>query len=242
MITRIDAVQADSNTANFGNPPSSKDIIFVWAYGIKAIPVPSDFTTIALFHVAPQSASCGYKISDGTETNTEIWTNAVTIQSVIYRGAKPDPGAVRLDTGRLNEVNIPALELEETSGESWILSFLGSINNTGSWSTPAGVLNLINGNMTSATYDSGTGLSSFSGGTVITQATSAASWTAISIEVRSHKPRSGLSPGGHWTLWECGTFCQIEETGAKFPCGADTLVTILNDAKTAGITVTIKKA
>jgi len=48
--------------------------------------------------------------------------------------------------------------------------------------------------------------------------------------------------GGHWTVWDCGTFFEIEETGAKFAGGATTLAAILADAQRIGASVTVKRA
>lgn len=245
MITRVDVVGANSDNISFTNPPTEGDLIIVGAFSDNLIPVipPAGFSVIVESEIEPLGNIACFKIADGTETSTGTWTNATSIQAAIYHGAKTQPGDRALFTGTstLNVYSIPALQLDETSGSSWVLAFVAARKGSGTWSSLAGTLSLANSNLISSTYDSNGGLTSFVGGDSPTS-NSQGRYTTIAIEIMAHKAHGGHSKGGHWTVWECGTFYEIEETGAKFPCGSDTLATILNDAKNAGITVTIKKA
>jgi len=48
--------------------------------------------------------------------------------------------------------------------------------------------------------------------------------------------------GGHWTVWDCGSYYEVEETGATFPGGAATLAVLFTQARNAGATIIVKIA
>jgi len=49
------------------------------------------------------------------------------------------------------------------------------------------------------------------------------------------------SRGGHWTIRDCGSYFEIQESGAHYPAGSATLVNLLSRAKANGISVTLRR-
>ena len=56
------------------------------------------------------------------------------------------------------------------------------------------------------------------------------------------KPSRFIARGGHWTVWDCGTYYEIEESGLRIAGGSSTLAVLYTEAANAGATIEVRIA
>jgi hypothetical protein len=103
--------------------------------------LPSGWTNISAGGDANTSSRLAYKVATSGSETSGTWTNAAALAIHVYRGAAAgDPiGADAASNDSGSSVDYPALTMEDSSGDSWVVLFCG--HNWGSSVTPTTLLN-----------------------------------------------------------------------------------------------------
>lgn len=163
------------------------DLILVFAYrdAVNTAPaLPGGFTSLGATGGNSNSSRIGYKIAASSAETSGTWTNATQIAVEIYRGvAAVGVGAVIGGGNNVNPVTYPALTLNDTSGRSWLVGFVGHRSANDVSTAPSGMTprNSDGSGPMVAAHDTNGGVSSWTAQTV-TASTSAAYRTWV-VEV-----------------------------------------------------------
>lgn len=151
-ITRTQNVSADATSVSI-TTPTSGDVIVVFAYrsATTAPTLATGYTTIDTQSASSSSQRTGYKVSNGTETDSGTWTNATSVVCHVYRGVNNTTPVGRfvhssgtttalwygggttttLQTGT-------AMGPQRIDGTSWIVGFAG-MSAAQTWAAPSGM-------------------------------------------------------------------------------------------------------
>jgi hypothetical protein len=241
-ITKVTSNAASATSANF-TTPTSGDYIFVFSYRTGSNTAPTlanGYTSIYSGGTANNADRVAYKVSDGTEGNTSVWTNANSVSVVVMRSNHSSPiGANANANGNSNSMSYPALTLQNSSGTSWILGFGGhrSANNVGQ-NAPSG-LTLASNVATDAVFTSNGGKSSWTAQTAAVNA--ANGWRTHTIEFMDVAlPTVTNSMVTNQTDTTCIGHGNVTANGGQSPTdrgfcwGANTSPTIANSNVSAG--------
>lgn len=219
-ISRIGSGYAAATSITIPGTYQNGDLILIWAFNNAAATAP----TVAAGFMAKQTSTLnsvgsalGWKIAGSASETSGTWTNATSLQCLVYRGTSTNklPIATLSTNGIVNansNTNIlwQALLPMQCAGTSWVVSFAGikSID-TGIESGPT-VLTMQQDNISASdevcAYDSNGPLSAFQTSSAGNLSSSignsvggtAGSWHTYSIEIMADvnglKPNRGLRP------------------------------------------------
>ena len=129
-ISRTQAASANSTSVSI-TTPTKGDLILVFAYrAASAIPptVATGYNTIVSGGANTNSEIVGWKIAAGTETTSGTWTNASSVECLVYRGVNQAlPIGASIDNGGSSAtLSYTGITLQVTDGTSWVVGFAGN--------------------------------------------------------------------------------------------------------------------
>jgi hypothetical protein len=141
--------------------------------------LPAGYTSIISGGANINSEVLGFRIADGTETNTGTVTNATSVAYIIIRGWTAI-GAVNQNGAASATITYSALTFQVANGTSWAVGFAGHRTATNVGQAPAG-MTLRSSATDIAVSDTAAGVTGWSAASVTVNASSG--WRSVVVEV-----------------------------------------------------------
>ena len=167
--------------------PTAGDAILVFAYragNVTPPTVPTGYVTIDASGANVNSAVLAFKYSDGTETTTGTWTNATSIEAVVYRGVDPayPIGGWSLGTAPSATIAFNTFTLWTTDNTSWVIGFAAHRTATNLNQAPTN-MSLVTSATNIGVSDTNATATSWSTQTITVNANSG--WQSYAVELRT---------------------------------------------------------
>lgn len=149
-------------------------VFFAYRSGSTTPPtLPAGKVSLATQTGTTQSCRVGYIVATGTGDVSGTWTNATELCVHVLRpstGFTAIPGQIATSSSTTTTITFPALTLADSSGNSWVLGFVGSSNTSQTDGTaPSGMTNrqhVTGASHQAASNDTNGGVSSWSAHTI----------------------------------------------------------------------------
>jgi hypothetical protein len=166
------------------------DLALVHTYrdGSNTAPsLPAGWTNAASSGGANNSSRIGYRVLQSGDSTTGTWTNATEIAVMVLRGQDAaDPiGTVANLAANSDQLQYWAVDLEDTSGLSWVVGFAGHRTATDVNTKAVSGMTTRSGAVGALGAHTAENVSSFAISSYATTVNASASWRSFTIEVRA---------------------------------------------------------